>query len=936
MIDNRQIKTRNACTILYRASSLKNLIASWSVVACGLSGLLIVPAVVCVSVSASNTSYAQVFEDEDGSGNLTEEELSDLLQGLETGDNKQDNNNGAEETPLFGQPEDGTPTLFGEPANDTDNPFAALPPDEPADENELVGLDLRSVAIQDLADQIARWSAKPVWIDPLAASKTITLVNGQLLTKREALDLLFVTIHETQIAVIDRVTYIALVPIVNLQLGDAPLLGPDDDVVSRTDRGMIAEKIYQIEYGTAANIVAVLQDADALPQYAKVRYDEDSNQIVVLYNIGTLQRIARLIEGLDVPNEALQMQTFHLRYRDAEAIAQLIVDLFSAEENSNSGGLFGRNDRNTRVRQTRSRTTPQPSGVATTNQLRVTFDKQHNSVTVRAEREVISQIGQHIIEEWDILLSTPPITRFYELQNSDAVKVRDILRDMFSIDSDSIGTIMSDLGSQRSGSRSSRSTGSASSEGTSGLHPLAGQFSFEADQDANRLIVIARSADYFYVIDELMSELDRISTHNVPMVYPLKYAGAEDMAEQLNAIFAEAGTGNAVGRTAEGLTQEGEDGGTDTTPEAGEIDFPWNRGRPSEDELPISSLIGKIRIVPIARQNALLVLARPEHRAAIATTVESLDQPGRQVLILATVAEVSVDTLTKLGIRWGSSRNIIDSADNDNAVNITGGIDSTKTDLLPGLFSTSVLGLNMDITAVLQALKEDTDSKILSDPRVFTSDNEEAIFFDGQDIPFITDRTVSDTGQTNDSFDYREVGIRLAARPRITSEGNVDMNVDLELSSIVPGQTLFGGAIVDRRQTTSRVTIRDRQTIVISGIIREEQNEIIRKVPLLGDIPLIGLIFRSKENRTQQTDLVAFITPIILDNPDTSNEFFEADRSWLREQFRVNSGLPANSMREFGSQDKIPPTHGSLDSYLNQNGTQSDSTDTTPNGEDGE
>jgi type II secretory pathway component GspD/PulD (secretin) len=100
---------------------------------------------------------------------------------------------------------------------------------------------------------------------------------------------------------------------------------------------------------------------------------------------------------------------------------------------------------------------------------------------------------------------------------------------------------------------------------------------------------------------------------------------------------------------------------------------------------------------------------------------------------------------------------------------------------------------------------------------------------------------------------------------------DVDLKVNLELSSIVPGETLFGGFVVDRRETTTQLIVKDKQTIVISGILRSEDSDVEYKVPLLGDIPLLGYLFKSKERTKKNTELLVFITPVVVDNTDQSD-----------------------------------------------------------------
>jgi type II secretory pathway component GspD/PulD (secretin) len=133
------------------------------------------------------------------------------------------------------------------------------------------------------------------------------------------------------------------------------------------------------------------------------------------------------------------------------------------------------------------------------------------------------------------------------------------------------------------------------------------------------------------------------------------------------------------------------------------------------------------------------------------------------------------------------------------------------------------------------------------------------------------------------SFDYRAVGINLRVRPRITPERDVDLKVNLELASIQPQQTLFGGFIIDRRETTTQLIVGDGQTVVISGIMRAEDSDIKRKIPLLGDIPLIGPLFTSTERSTTNTELIAFITPVVVLNGKELTNVNQAPRDRLNQ-----------------------------------------------------
>jgi general secretion pathway protein D len=274
-----------------------------------------------------------------------------------------------------------------------------------------------------------------------------------------------------------------------------------------------------------------------------------------------------------------------------------------------------------------------------------------------------------------------------------------------------------------------------------------------------------------------------------------------------------------------------------------------------------------------------MVLSPPEYMTSVVNLIDDLDQPGRQVLITAVIAEVALEDALSLGLRWGSEAFVLDNG--DNAIAVGTNTTAQENDVLGNLFDTSVLDASVNLNFVLQALDQNNSLNILSEPRIFTSDNQEAEFFDGQDVPIVEDVQLTDTGTRNTTRTYRAVGIRLAARPRITTDGNVDLRVNLELSSIGPGQAADDFVIIDRRETTTQLIVNDGQTVVISGILRSEESDVKRKVPLLGDIPLLGALFTSVEERVTNTELVAFITPRVVSGPQDLNELNEPFRERL-------------------------------------------------------
>ncbi len=780
-------------------------------------------------------------------------------------------------------------------------------PDEPTK------LSFRGVTVEQLIPFIVESTGKVVLPQQDVLSRRITLLNDKPIPRQQALDLVFLALQQNGVAVVENPDLILLRDQADVDRQSIPVLGPDRPVSERTDLGSILQKVFSLKSASALNVAEVLRPS--IPDFARMSVDPDSNQILITGPVALLQRLEKVIVALDKPAAAaLANETFHLRFADAELVAQNIRDLFAdgatqgtrRTTNNAAQQALQQAQRQFGVqgggRQQQQGQQQQQGGqaAATSANLRVTSNTQQNSVTVLGEQQIIDQVRKQILEQWDRPLPEEAvIPRVYELKNTDPVKMKETLEGLFGQ-----GT-QTTVGTQQ---------GQRTTALQQGVGRLAGQFSFQAIPEAGRLVVVARSPDNMNVIDKIIADLDQPTTAGLPEVVELKHANADDLAEQLNALLAQEGTLASVRRATTGLSASSAAGAspfasdTTTTTTTGDtaqqnttnndaLQFWWQRARPPTDSAGSSNLISKARIVPVSRQNAVMVLAPLEYKRSIVEIIERLDKPGRQVLIAAVIVELTGEDATALGLRFSNSA--ITPTNPDNAIGIGSSnngpiFTGTNNELANSLFDTSVLNVGVNVNLLLQALAQNTQVRILSEPRIFTSDNQEAIFFDGQDIPFITD-TQTATGTTGlvQSFDYRAVGIQLRVRPRITPERDVDLRVNLQLSNTVAGQTLFGGAIVDRRETTTQLIVGDGQTVVISGIMRTEDTETKRKIPLLGDIPILGLPFNSTERTKTNTELVAFITPVVVNNREESDRLNDPLRrrlNDLRDHLQDKSG----------------------------------------------
>ena len=525
-----------------------------------------------------------------------------------------------------------------------------------------------------------------------------------------------------------------------------------------------------------------------------------------------------------------------------------------------------------------------------------------NSLTIRAEPEILVEIRRLITTAWDV-----PITkdgqpfRLYDLKYTDPIKVKDLLQALlesgggggsatrrpFSAAGGAAGGANRNAGASRAG-------GGGGDTGADVA--VSNVFRIEAYPDSGRLLVVTKTPDNFVWLDKLIKDIDQPLKAGLPISVELKHASAVEVAEILNALLAEAGSGSGIKAPNEGLTgidfqgaAAGDAGGTGQTTNIGsngsaggtatEIKFPWQTARGAGDTATeVSALVGKTRVVPNAGQNSVLVLATPEIQQAMMDIIEKLDKPGRQVMISAVLAEVVLGDQFAFGLKFGK-RGDIQPLTGANAIVINGQgttpiYEGSRTGDFIGDLTSSVLSFGVDASVILQALEEQTQVRILQQPRVFTSDNQEAKFFDGADVPFQTGSTTGGTtgGGTTSSFDQIAVGIGLNVRPRITKDLNVAMQIEILLSNVdtttrtvvTPGNN----PTIQRRQTNTSVVIKNGQTIVISGIRKETENKVKTKVPVLGDVPVLDWVFSSTEKVSAATELVLFVTPIVVENPD--------------------------------------------------------------------
>jgi general secretion pathway protein D len=296
--------------------------------------------------------------------------------------------------------------------------------------------------------------------------------------------------------------------------------------------------------------------------------------------------------------------------------------------------------------------------------------------------------------------------------------------------------------------------------------------------------------------------------------------------------------------------------------------------------------------------NSLVITAPPALMRSLESVIRQLDIRRAQVLVDAIIAEVSERKARELGVQWAvfdlSGETAPIGGTNftnvgTNLVDIAQGvIDQQLVGLTPGLgFGVGKLGNDgLNYAAVVQALAGDGDTNILSTPTLVTLDNEEAEIVVGQNVPFVTG-SFTNTGAAAGSVDpfqtiqREDVGITLRIKPQINEGNAMVMQVEQEVSSI-SSDASAADIITDKRSIKTNILAENGQVIVLGGLIEDRVRESEQKVPFLGDLPLLGYLFRAKSTNQDKVNLMVFIHPTILRDPDTADRYTSGKYNFIR------------------------------------------------------
>ncbi|MEM8622208.1 MAG: type II secretion system secretin GspD [Pseudomonadota bacterium] len=380
--------------------------------------------------------------------------------------------------------------------------------------------------------------------------------------------------------------------------------------------------------------------------------------------------------------------------------------------------------------------------------------------------------------------------------------------------------------------------------------PLEGVIDFVPNESLSSILVITTNPRYLSQAQGFIRSYDRDSARSrrIARVYPLRNRSAVDLAEVLSEMLSV----GAVG-TAEAGAPAGE-GTTDGAAAGGEV---VDAGAGSQDQA---------RVVADDTSNAVIVYANALEQQSIAKLIRELDDVADQVLIEATIAEVTLNDQLDFGVRYFFESGNFDISFNPLEVLGSGPV-------FPGF---NALFDDGNAIIALNALATLTDVNIVSSPSLMVLDNREAQLNVGDEVPIATRTSVS----TDDpdapivsEIEQRDTGVILNIKPRVSATGRVILNIRQEVSNVIATDTSgIESPTIQERIVETTVAVDEGQSVVLGGLIRETRSVTRDKVPFLGDIPLLGVAFRSTSDQDRRTELLIVIRPRVIRNSSEAAE----------------------------------------------------------------
>lgn len=618
--------------------------------------------------------------------------------------------------------------------------------------------------------------------------------------------------------------------------------------------------------------------------------------------------------GGDSGGDRSELKVYEIKYANATQVARVINDVYAPTAGGGNNGIqFGGGGRG-RFGGGGAVSFAIPGGGGggqggrggrNAPNVKASADDYSNSVIVNAPTRQQSEV-EDLIKQLDKQTSQPQQTHIYRLTYAAAADIAAAVQNVLVSNAPQGrgGLTTANIPFEQRFQQAARLGGSQAAFGT-----------VVADSRTNSLVVTA-TEENLKIVEQVIEQLDQpVAVQNGVIVIPLQNARADLTAQVLNQALSGRNTGgtgvnnnqnnraqnnngrlnnnngNRVGggggpRDPNAMQVNLEDPASESGPLATTVDvaqgfqifgggFGGGRGGQNNQQNQTSrdsqgrvvnsqSVVGQVQVIADPTTNSLIVVGSPENTELVRQIVDQIDKIPQQVMIETLIVEASLDSTDKLGVEWhfAQEKAFGNNATGTGAVRFPG---SPAQGAAGSGFTYTIAG--RDFSAFINALKTDQKFQILSTPRIFTSNNTQAQINISQQVPYVLSQQTDTNGNVIFNYAFQDVGIVLTVTPRISANGIVTMDV-VQTANDLQGFTSFNAPIINQREADTTVSVNDGETIVLGGIMRTTVNSTVNKIPLLGDIPILGNLFRSTTKEKEKTELLVFLTPHIVRNAE--------------------------------------------------------------------
>ena len=594
-----------------------------------------------------------------------------------------------------------------------------------------------------------------------------------------------------------------------------------------------------------------LDESQGIVGTVNIVHNERLNIIVVSSDPRNFSIVEKIIQELDKEQTQEEIKLYFLKFADAETLVPNLQDLFE-------GGSAG-SDRDRPWWDRRDREPTENGGFGVQGEVHLVADTRLNAILISTSSQNFETING-LIEKLDVNMPDQEWgTRMYRLKYADAENISAVINNVYQ------GS------SQSSSSRNFFFLAQGQRNQTQGS--LAGNVTAEAYPTLNAVIISTATQRNFELITQFIESMDTPTPEGqkeITTTIRLEYADATQLEQILQQVW------------------EGEGGGGFSFSA-----FFASGGRQQQQD--INSLSGKVTIFADAATNTLIITTLQRYMPDVEALIKKLDFVRGQVWIDIKILEVTLDETTKLGIELTARENKIFGISPVPGNPLIGEIEGQL-----GL-EQEISGFNLGLAtkeymALLHTLMRENKVQTLSTPSLLTRDSRAATWSSGRRIPYL--QSVNTTSILGDAvsqplfnYDFIDppVGINISLTPYIAKslagEGGkrtIGLDIDNISASNFIEFTDFNAPITDENSISVYIDVEDGQQIVVGGIIRKKQKQVESKLPILGDIPLLGRLFKSTETALEDTEIVIIITPHIVDikNPDDLEKLKEKADNW--------------------------------------------------------